>query len=116
MKDSEGFIHFDELDQGVTKEIRDGQRRKVTRSLTKEQRKQAARIKVTIDLPEELKQHLDDKAAALGVPLSQLYRWVILRGLDHTTYEELEAARMPSRSMRYEFILFPIDASPKGQP
>lgn len=108
-----GFV---DLDPAISAIIEDGQNRQVARSMTKAQKRQAARNRMTFDIRPETEQRLTDLAAELSIPLSQLAEWLILRGLDHTTEDELSEARIPCRSMRYEFVLFTTVGDTKGRP
>lgn len=111
----DGTIDFANLDQGVADTIRSGQHRQQRRGMSKEQRKQAARARATYDLPVELIQHIKTLALEIGAPESQVARWMLLRGLEATQRDELENAKTPSRSMRYEFNLFPDRGDTKGR-
>lgn len=77
------------------------------RNLTPGQRRKAARDaernRVMIDLPEELEAALDRIASQLSVPRSQVASYLMLLGLWAAELDEMQAAREPSRSMRYEF-------------
>lgn len=105
--------HLGEINPDVAEVIGAGRRRIERRSQTPAQRRAADRSKVTVDIPPDVKDELDRIADQLSVPLSQVYQWLLLRGLEHTSLDELREARKPSRSMRYEYVLF---ASPKRQP
>lgn len=107
-----GFV---DIDPAVAAYIQDGERRQATRAMTKAQRRQASRNKMTVDLPKALDDRLHVMAADLSVPVSQLVQYLVERGLELVTIDELIEARRPTRSMRYEFVLFSNDASPKGQ-
>ncbi len=110
------MIDYSNLAPEVGDVLRDDLARQAQRRMTRKQLRDAARTKVTIDLPDDLRRNLDQIADRLSVPLSQVYRWLLLRGLEVTSIDELEAYRISSRSMRYEFVLFRDDASPKRQP
>jgi len=110
-----GFIDFDKVDPAVAAFLSDGQRRQANRSMTKAQKRQAARNRATFDLSEEITTTLTETAAELSVPVSQLAEWYIKRGIEHTGMEELIDARKPARSMRYEFVLFRRDGDTKGR-
>lgn len=71
----------------------------------------ASRNVVSYDIPKDLDDHLDAMARQLSVPVSQVARWMLLRGLEHTTETELLDALLPSRSMRYQFVLFPPEGA-----
>lgn len=113
-RNPDGTINMDALDPHVATAFEEGQLRKAGRSMTKRQRQQAKRNRMTFDLSPQLEEKLTQIAADFGVPVSQLAEFLLLRGLDHTSEDDLYQARTPSRSMRYEFNLFPREATPKG--
>jgi hypothetical protein len=112
-RNPDGTINMDALDPHVASAFEEGQRRQVARSKTKAQRNQAKRNRLTIDLPKDLEDRLFQDAAALSVPVSQLVVWLLLRGSEVTSQDELMNARKPSRSMRYEFVLFTNEGDTK---
>lgn len=116
MKRQNGTIDFSHLAPDVAETIRNGQRRMAAKSMSSKQRRDAARNRLVIDIPVELENQLSEIARELGLPISQLIRWLILRGMETSTREEIEDARLPSRSMRYEFILFTTNDTPKRHP
>jgi hypothetical protein len=63
---------------------------------------------VGLDLPLELDEFLTRTAAELGVPVSQLARRLLITGIEHSTMDELVAARQPRRDARgrYEYELY----------
>lgn len=113
-RNPDGTINMDSMDPAVARVFADGERRQAARSMTKRQRQQAARNRMTFDIPAELEQKLTAIAADYSVPVSQLATFLMLRGLEHTSEEELLEARVPSRSMRYEFVLYPKAAPHNG--
>ena len=113
-RNPDGTIDMNGVDPLVARVFEDGQRRQNARSMTKRQRQQAARNRMTFDIPVELEDKLTAIALDYSVPVSQLATFLMLRGLDHTSEEELLAARVPSRSMRYEFVLYPKAATHNG--
>ena len=110
-----GFVDFSDLDPAVSALIGDGQRRQATRTMTKAQKRQAARNRMTFDLSPEVSAALVDMAAELSVPVSQLAEVLIKRGQEHTSMDELMDMRLPARSMRYEFVLLRRDGDTKGR-
>lgn len=110
-KSRSGFISFDsnDLDPDVSGAIGEGRKRSAFRGKTPAQRRKAEkdsqRNRRMIDLPEELEEHLESLAGELGVPVSSLISWLLVRSLDLVSLEELEAARELTRSMRFEYIL-----------
>jgi hypothetical protein len=112
-RNPDGTIDMSALDPHVASVYEDGQRRQAARSMSKRQRQQAARNRMTFDIPVELEDKLTAIALDYSVPVSQLATFLMLRGLEHTSEEELLAARVPSRSMRYEFVLYPKEATPR---
>jgi len=109
-----GFIDFDKVDPAVAAFLSDGQRRQANRSMTKAQKRQAARNRMTFDLSQELSAVLVNMAAELSVPVSQLAEVLIRNGHQHTSMNDLMDMRLPARSMRYEFVLFRRDGDTKG--
>jgi len=109
-----GFVNFGDLDPAVSALIGDGQRRQATRTMTKAQKRQAARNRMTFDLSQELSAVLVNMAAELSVPVSQLAEVLIRNGHQHTSMNDLMDMRLPARSMRYEFVLFRRDGDTKG--
>ena len=79
------------------------------RNMTASQRKRAKadreRNRVMIDLPEDLQEVVDRIAEAEGLPRSQVVSWLLAIGLQHFDQGEMIDARVPSRSMRWEFTL-----------
>lgn len=74
---------------------------------SKKAEKDAARNRRMIDLPPDLERELESMAGELGVPVSSLIAWLVDRALQVTPVEVIRAAREPSRSMRFEYILRP---------
>lgn len=109
-----GFIDFNQVDPAVAAFLADGEKRQANRTMTKAQKRQAARNRATFDLSEDLTTSLTETAAELSIPVSQLAEWYIRRGMEHTGMDELLGARLPARSMRYEFVLFRRDGDTKG--
>jgi hypothetical protein len=103
------YIDFSQLDPAVEELLSDAQARKVqTPAQRKQARKDAQRVRKSFDLPGWLKDQLVEQAAALGVPVSSLACYLMIKGQGCTSLEELEGARQPTRSMRYEYVL-PVD-------
>ncbi len=79
------------------------------RNMTASQRKRAKadreRNRVMIDMPEDLQEVVDRIAEAEGLPRSQVVSWLLAIGLQHFDRGEMIDARVPSRSMRWEFTL-----------
>ena len=79
------------------------------REMTAAQRKRARadreRNRVMIDLPENMQVVVDRIAEQEGLPRSQVVCWLVALGLDHFERNDLIDARVPSRSMRWEFTL-----------
>jgi hypothetical protein len=104
------------IDPYVAKELDAGQERARRRTMTPGQRKKAdrdaARNRRMIDIDPGLDAKLVNIAADLSVPISQLINYLIIRGLFIVTKEEIEGARQPGRSMRYDFNLI----MPEGNP
>jgi hypothetical protein len=68
-----------------------------------------------IDLPVDLQKVLDRMAEAEGLPRSQVICWLVAIGLEHFDHDALIDARVPSKSMRWEFTLqMPEAELPKG--
>lgn len=109
-----GFIDFNQVDPAVAAFMADGERRQANRTMTKAQRRQADRNRMTFDLSEDVSAALVAMAAELSVPVSQLAEVLIKRGQEHTGMDELMDMRLPARSMRYEFVLFRRDGDTKG--
>lgn len=79
--------------------------RKMTAAQRKKVRADRERNRVMIDLPEELQAVLDQIAEREGLPRSQVMCWLVAVGLAHYERNDLVDARVPSRSMRWEFTL-----------
>lgn len=109
-----GFIDFNQVDPAVAAFLADGERRQAARTMTKAQKRQAARNRMTFDLSPELSAALVAMAAELSVPVSQVAEVLIKRGQEHLSMNDLMEMRLPARSMRYEFVLFIRDGDPKG--
>lgn len=109
-RNADGTIDFSDL-SGAAGALEAGRQSKAARSRTAKQRADAARNRVTWDIPAELEERVNALAAAVGVPDSQVARWLLEAGLRVTTDAELIAAREPSRSMRFEFVLYPNGAA-----
>lgn len=67
--------------------------------------KYLSRNRMCIDIPVELQDKLNCIALDFDVSVSQLCTFLLRRGLDTTTREELIEARVPSKSHRFEFTL-----------
>lgn len=63
------------------------------------------RNRITLDMPVELQDKLLAIALDYDVSISQLATFLIRRGLDATTHDDLIEARVPSKSHRFEFLL-----------
>lgn len=117
MKD-ESFIDFDSLDPAVNSLLGGAQRRAAARVQTPRQRKQAAKDKKRnrrmIDINPSIERELENTAAALGVPFSNLVNY-LLAGLLPVDVEKIKKDRVLTRSMRFEYIL-EISATTKGLP
>lgn len=110
-RNADGFIDFSNMGAGsATGAVNEGRRVQAARSMSKKQRADAARNRVTWDIPAELETTVNTIAAAVGVPGSQVARWLIEAGLRVVTESELLDARQPSRSMRFEYVLYHNDA------
>lgn len=112
-RNPDGTWDLSGLDPFVEQELRGGVQRAARRAMPEGKRKKAARDAARnrrmIDLPVELEQTLEEIAADLSVPVSQLIVALINRGMYSMQIEELQDLRQPSRSMRYEYTL-PADA------
>ena len=79
------------------------------RGMTAAQRKRAAadrqRNRIMIDLSDDLLKTLDKIAEAENLPRSQVVSWLLVIGLAHLDRGEMIDARVPSKSMRWEFTL-----------
>jgi hypothetical protein len=107
------YIDFSQLDPAVEELLSDAQARKVqTPAQRKQARKDAQRVRKSFDLPGWLKDQLIEQAAALGVPVSSLAVYLMVKGQGCTSLAELEGARQPTRSMRYEYVL-PVETPGK---
>ena len=89
------------------------------RGMTASQRKRAQadreRNRVMIDLPVDLQDVLDRMAETEGLPRSQVMCWLVAIGLEHFDHDALIDARVPSKSMRWEFTLqIPEAELPEG--
>lgn len=67
--------------------------------------KDRKRNRAMFDLPPALEATIDELAEWLGTPKSQVAVYLMLAGLERVSREDLRAARRPSRSMRYEYVL-----------
>lgn len=112
MKDSNGFPRrpvMNEPDQAVTAILRDGTARVASRGKSKRAARQAridaTRTTMRIDVPPDLKIHLEKIAHDLGCPASQLVNRVIWEGLERLDLETLRGELIPCRSMRYPSAL-----------
>lgn len=110
-----GGFPLENLDPAVAALIDDNQSRQESRAMTKRQKRQAARNRITFDISPDLDAALVSMAAELSVPVSQLAEVLIRRGREHITMDELVDMRMPARSMRYEFVLFLRDGDTKSR-
>lgn len=85
------------------------EKRSRARGMTASQRRKAAKDKarnrMMIDLPVALERMVDSLAAELGVPVSQVANYLMIRGLQCARLGELAAAKRVTRSMRYEYTL-----------
>lgn len=76
---------------------------------TAAQRKKALkdqdRNRLTFDCAPELEERLRVLAGELSVPYSSLIVYLIDRALDLVSMEEIQEARISSRSMRYEYVI-----------
>lgn len=113
-KRADRMIDYSNLDAGLGDVIREDLQRQERRSMTKAQRRQAERNRMTFDLPVELEQELTAVAEHLSVPVSQVAIWWMLRGREVSSVSDMAAARIRSRSMRYEFVLFSNEGDSKG--
>lgn len=103
------------LDGGQDDDLR--QRRERAQDMTPGERRKAdkdrKRNRATYDLPEELERIIEQTAARLSVPKSEVATWLMIRGVENTSLDELIDSRNPSRSMRYEYVL-EIPEVPRG--
>lgn len=113
-RNADGTINFANLG-AASEAIEEGRKVKAARNMTDKQRADAARNRVYWDIPAELEERVNALAAAVGVPDSQIARWLLEAGLRVTTDAELIDARQPSRSMRFEFTLYPNGAAKRGR-
>ncbi|HPH95383.1 MAG TPA: hypothetical protein PKW33_15470 [Anaerolineaceae bacterium] len=111
---SSGVPDLAGLDPYIADALEDGSRRQRQRTMTKEQRRQANRNRVTYDLPVELTDRLSAMADELDCPVSQVVRYLLENGIETVTLDEMVNKRTVSRSMRFEFVLYK-DAT-KGRP
>lgn len=106
-----GFVT---VDPAVAALLADGEHRQATRAMSKDQRRQAERNRITLDISKDTQAMLVDLATQLSVPISQLAEYLILKGMEVTSTDELSDMRTPSRSMRYEFNLIARQGATKG--
>jgi len=96
-------------DPAVTAIFTDAAQREERRALTKSQRRKrdldAARSKVTVDLPPELVRALQQLAAQEGVSLSGLIAYYAAQGILRHDRNALDSLRSASRSPRFEWKL-----------
>lgn len=109
-KDENGLIDFSALDPDVSGAISQGRKRAAGRALTPAQRRRAGReanrVRITIDVPsQEYKDYLESWAENLSVSLSSLLIYLIAVGSFTATDEQLREHRVPTRSMRYDYLL-----------
>ncbi len=103
---SSGVPDLAGLDPYIAGAVDEANRRQKQRTMTKDQKRQANRNRVTYDLPVELTDRLTALAAEIDCPVSQVVRYLLEQGLTTVTLDEMVSKRTPSRSMRFEFILF----------
>ena len=77
---------------------------------TKKQKKDAKRVRVKLDVPEELKRRLTEAAAAEETSLSQLAGFLLDRAMgqyetDEALRDAIFEAKVPSRSMKIRWNL-----------
>lgn len=108
-KDTGSFRSFGDVDPAVNEILQESQQRAANRARTPAQRRKAARDaarnKITIDLAPSTTAQLRALAEELSVPISGLAGYLLARALGEIPTEEIERARVPSRSMRYEYVL-----------
>lgn len=112
MKRADGTIDLAGVSPDVADLLISGQRRAASRALPQGKRRKAARdaarVRMTIDIHEALKAELENMANDLSVPVSQVAIWLILEGLYQHGDNVLNAMavdRQLSRSMRFEYSL-----------
>ncbi len=94
------------LDPYIAGAVDEANRRQKQRTMTKDQKRQANRNRVTYDLPVELTDRLSGLAEELDCPVSQVVRFLLEHGLTVVTLDDMVAKRTVSRSMRFEFVLY----------
>lgn len=115
-RNPDGTINFGS-DPVVSDLLAEQERKQAERALTPGKRaKRAAdraRVRMYLDVSPEIKRELEELGAELGVPVSSVAALLLARGLAGVDVEELRALRVPSRSMRYEYLI-PLEAK-KGK-
>lgn len=73
----------------------------------KAREKAAARNRVMLDLPVDIKAKVDDIAKQIGCPMSQVATVLLAIGLEHFEHPVIDIGsyRVPSKSPRYEWNL-----------
>lgn len=79
------------------------------RKMTAAQRKRATedrkRTRMNLDISDELKGLVEVIAEAEGLTNSQVVSWLLAIGLEHFDRSAMIDAKVPSKSMRWEFLL-----------
>lgn len=79
------------------------------RQMTAAQRKRAKadreRNRVSIDISKQMQAVVDQIGAADGLNRTQVICWLIALGLDHFDRGTMVDAKVPTKSMRWEFVL-----------
>lgn len=110
----DNFIEFDNLDPAVSSIVRGSRASRAGQ--TQKQRKQAAKDRARnrrmVDIDPAIERELEQAASLLGVPFSSLINFLLASALP-VDMEKCQAARVITRSMRYEYVL-KISATTKG--
>jgi hypothetical protein len=100
---------FVEFDPAVTAILGDSRERQETRGMSRAQRKerarQAARVRVTLDVPDWLKNRLMDAAEGEACSASSLAAWLLMDGLRRLRSREIDPPKLPSGSPRFEWLV-----------
>lgn len=103
-RNADGTINFS-ADPEVKKILEHSPRSGRTAAQQRKLEKDQARNRIMLDLPPDLESRLKQLAAELSVPVSSLVAFLLSKELDQVEKADLEKFRVPTRSMRYEFLL-----------
>ena len=104
------------FDPAVSAILNGGQQRQQERTLTRAQRKerarQAARVRVTLDVPEWLRARLMEGAERREVSVSTFGAYLLMEALRQWESGALEVKRVPSGSPRFPWLADVPDDDP----